>query len=161
MNCIVITVGHVCSKERHDTKGSAIVTVGDGSIYNLQVELEPLEPLESQTPENYSKLTPENESKLTPRKVQLLSGIHGLKQALAIYKSGFWKGNWGRVVIKCTARWLAVIMTEKIPGWERNGYRKNMWLEPYYRELSRLVSELNSGSIEVLFWDVSETATLE
>jgi ribonuclease HI len=147
LNCIVIAVDGACrGNGTAEARGAAGIFVGKKSTYNRSV--------------------PVGAQGATNQTTELMAGLLGLHQAMAIARSGdLGEEPLDTVVIKADSEYLVKGMTERVLRWERNGYRtsrgeavKNAGL---FRELQTQVQALDALAVEVLFWQVPRVRNQE
>lgn len=147
LNCIVIAADGACrGNGTAEARGAAGIFVGKKSTYNRSM------PLGAQGATN--------------QKAELMAGLLGLHQAMAIAQADdLGDEPLDTVVIKADSEYLVKGMTERVFRWERNGYRtsrgeavKNAEL---FQELQTQVQTLNALSVKVLFWQVPRVRNQE
>lgn len=89
---------------------------------------------------------------------ELEAGVLGLEKALEIKMNRLSDHLLQHVVIKSDSEYLVRGMTDWVFKWEKNGYRSAKRTlvvnSALFQKLQKLVSDLNSIGVEVLFWHV-------
>lgn len=100
-----------------------------------------------------------HEPRVTNQIAELSAGIVALEQAIEIMRTkALGQEPLHTVVIKADSEYLVKGMTEWVFKWETNGYR-NAKRDPVknsalFKRLQRLVEDLKTSNVEVLFWHV-------
>ncbi|KAI9774367.1 MAG: hypothetical protein M1840_004261 [Geoglossum simile] len=139
VDCIIIAVDGACrGNGTVEARATVGVFVGSKSKYNVSFAL--------------------NTARPTNQVAELTAAIFGLQQASVIQSNKVGRSELGNVVIKADSEYLVKGMTDWVFKWEQNGYitakGKPVTNVSLFKELVRLVTELNERGVEVLFWHV-------
>lgn len=139
LDCIVIAVDGACmGNGLPGARAAAGVFFGKGSTYNTSTIL--------------------TEPKATNQIAELTAGILGLEQAMEIQRQGLGEEKLYQVLIKSDSQYLVNGMTKWVFKWETNGYQTSKGTpvvnSALFKQLGKLIDQLNKLGIEVLFWHV-------